>query len=72
MEKIPKSSSELSKNSQINESNKIKEEKTSSNTKESQSINTINISQRNDTSSRLNNTNNSIINTESLYPLLFT
>jgi hypothetical protein len=72
MEKIPKSSSELSKNSQINESNKIKEEKTSSNTKESQSINTINISQRNDTSSRLNNTNNIIINTESLYPLLFT
>ena len=72
MEKIPKSSSELSKNSQINESNKIKEEKTSSNTKESQSINTINISQRNDTSSRLNNTNNIVINTESLYPLLFT
>ena len=72
MEKIPKSSSELSKNYQINESNKIKEEKTSSNTEESQSINTINISQRNDTSSRLNNTNNSIINTESLYPLLFT
>ena len=72
MEKIPKSSSELSKNSQINESNKIKEEKTSSNTKESQSINTINISQRNDTSSRLNNSNNIIINTESLYPLLFT
>ena len=72
MEKIPKSSSESNKNSQTEESNKIEEEKTSSNTKESQSANTINIPQRNDTSSRINNTNNIISTTESLYPLLFT
>ena len=72
MEKIPKSPSESNKNSQIEESNKIEEEKTSSNTKESQSTNTINIPQRNDSSSRINNTNNIISTTESLYPLLFT
>ena len=71
MEKIPKSPMETNMNNQINESKKIDEEKTSSNTKESQSNNIINISQRNDTSYRINN-NNNFPNTESLYPLLFT
>ena len=72
MEKIPKSPMETNMNNQINESKKIDEEKTSSNTKESQSNNIINISQRNDTSYRINNNNNNFPNTESLYPLLFT
>ena len=72
MEKIPKSPMETNVNNQINESKKIDEEKTSSNTKESQSNNIINISQRNDTSYRINNNNNNFPNTESLYPLLFT
>ena len=72
MEKIPKSPMETSMNNQINESKKIDEEKTSSNTKESQSNNIINISQRNDTSYRINNNNSNFPNTESLYPLLFT
>ena len=72
MEKIPKSSMETNMNNQIKESKKIDEEKTSSNTKESQSNNIINISQRNDTSYRINNNNNNFPNTESLYPLLFT
>ena len=72
MEKIQKSPLETNVNNQINESKKIDEEKTSSNTKESQSNNIINISQRNDTSYRINNNNNNFPNTESLYPLLFT
>ena len=72
MEKIPKSPMETNVNNQINESKKIDEEKTSLNTKESQSNNIINISQRNDTSYRINNNNNNFPNTESLYPLLFT
>ena len=72
MEKIPKSPMETNMNNQIKESKKIDEEKTSSNTKESQSNNIINISQRNDTSYRINNNNNNFPNTESLYPLLFT
>ena len=72
MEKIPKSPMETNVNNQINESKKIDEEKTSSNTKDSQSNNIINISQRNDTSYRINNNNNNFPNTESLYPLLFT
>ena len=72
MEKIPKSPMETNMNNQINESKKIDEEKTSLNTKESQSNNIINISQRNDTSYRINNNNNNFPNTESLYPLLFT
>ena len=72
MEKIQKSPMETNVNNQINESKKIDEEKTSSNTKESQSNNIINISQRNDTSYRINNNNNNFPNTESLYPLLFT
>ena len=50
MEKIPKSPIESNPNCQINESIKTDEEKTSSNTKESQSNNIINFSQRNDTS----------------------
>ena len=70
MEKIPKSPMELNINFQINESKKIEEEKTSSNTKESQSNNIINISQRNDSSYRIDN--NNVSNTDSLYPLLFT
>ena len=72
MEKIPKSPMETNMNNQINESKKIDEEKTSSNTKESQSNNIINISQRNDTSYRINNNTSNFPNTESLYPLLFT
>ena len=72
MEKIPKSPMETNMNNQINESKKIDEEKTSSNTKESQSNNIINFSQRNDTSYRINNNNNIFPNSESLYPLLFT
>ena len=72
MEKIPKSPMETNMNNQINESKKIDEEKTSSNTKESQFNNIINISQRNDTSYRINNNNTNFPNTESLYPLLFT
>ena len=70
MEKIPKSPKESNINFQINESKKTEEEKTSSNTKESQSTNIINIGQRNDTSYRLDN--NNVSNTDSLYPLLFT
>ena len=70
MEKIPKSPMESNINFQINESKKTEEEKTSSNTKESQSTNIINIGQRNDTSYRLDN--NNVSNTDSLYPLLFT
>jgi hypothetical protein len=70
MEKIPKSPMESNINFQINESKKIEEEKTSSNTKESQSNNIINISQRNDSSYRIDN--NNVSNTDSLYPLLFT
>jgi len=70
MEKIPKSPIESNINFQINESKKIEEEKTSSNTKESQSNNIININQRNDSSFRIDN--NNVSNTESLYPLLFT
>ena len=70
MEKIPKSPMESNINFQINESKKTEEEKTSSNTKESQSTNIINIGQRNDTSYRLEN--NNVSNTDSLYPLLFT
>ena len=70
MEKIPKSPIESNINFQINESKKIEEEKTSSNTKESQSNNIINISQRNDSSYRIDN--NNVSNTDSLYPLLFT
>ena len=72
MEKIPKSPMETNVINQINESKKIDEEKTSSNTKESQSNNIINFSQRNDTSYRINNNNNIFPNSESLYPLLFT
>ena len=71
MEKIPKSPMESNINFQINESKKTEEEKTSSNTKESQSNNIINIGQRNDTSYRIDN-NNNVSNTDSLYPLLFT
>ena len=70
MEKIPKSPMESNINFQINELKKIEEEKTSSNTKESQSNNIINISQRNDSSYRIDN--NNVSNTDSLYPLLFT
>ena len=70
MEKIPKSPIESNPNCQINESIKTDEEKTSSNTKESQSNNIINISQRNDSSYRIDN--NNVSNTDSLYPLLFT
>ena len=70
MEKIPKSPIESNINFQINESKKIEEEKTSSNTKESQSNNIINISQRNDSSYRIDN--NNVSNIDSLYPLLFT
>ena len=72
MDKIPKSSMESNINSQNNESKKTEEEKTLSNTKESQSSNIINIGQRNDTSYRIDNNNNNSQNTESLYPLLFT
>ena len=72
MEKIPKSPIESNPNCQINESIKTDEEKTSSNTKESQSNNIINFSQRNDTSYRINNNNNIFPNSESLYPLLCT
>ena len=71
MENFPKSPMESNINFQINESKKTEEEKTSSNTKESQSNNIINIGQRNDTSYRIDN-NNNVSNTDSLYPLLFT
>ena len=72
MEKIPKSPMESNMNFQIKQSEKTEEEKTTSNIKESQSSNIINIDQRNDTSYRIDNNNNNVQNTESLYPLLFT
>jgi len=72
MEKIPKSPMESNMNFQIKQSEKTEEEKTISNIKESQSSNIINIGQRNDTSYRIDNNNNNVQNTESLYPLLFT
>ena len=72
MEKIPKSPMESNINFQIKQSEKTEEEKTKSNIKESQSSNIINIGQRNDTSYRIDNNNNNVQNTESLYPLLFT
>ena len=72
MEKFPKSPMESNINFQIKQSEKTEEEKTTSNIKESQSSNIINISQRNDTSYRIDNNNNNVQNTESLYPLLFT
>ena len=72
MEKIPKSPMESNINFQIKQSEKTEEEKTTSNNKESQSSNIINIGQRNDTSYRIDNNNNNVQNTESLYPLLFT
>ena len=72
MEKIPKSPMESNINFQIKQSEKTEEEKTTSNIKESQSRNIINIGQRNDTSYRIDNNNNNVQNTESLYPLLFT
>ena len=72
MEKIPKSPMESNINFQIKQSEKTEEEKTTSNIKESQSSNIINIGQRNDTSYRIDNNNNKVQNTESLYPLLFT
>ena len=72
MEKIPKSPMESNINFQIKQSEKTEEEKTTSNIKEFQSSNIINIDQRNDTSYRIDNNNNNVQNTESLYPLLFT
>jgi len=73
MEKNQKSSSELNGNPQNSESNKIEQEKTSSNDKESNTINPKNLSQKNDSLFRPKNTNNNLFsNSESLYPLLFT
>ena len=73
MEKIQKSPSELNNNAKSEESNKSEQEKILSNTKETNSINTINFSQKNNSFFRPSNTNNNLIpNTQSLYPLLFT
>ena len=73
MEKIPKPPQESNYSSQINDTNKIEEEKISQKSKESQIKNIINISSKNDNLYKINNTNNNIYsNTESLYPLLFT
>ena len=73
MEKIQKSPSELNNNAKSEESNKSEQEKILSNTKETNTINTINFSQKNNSFFRSSNTNNNLIpNTQSLYPLLFT
>ena len=73
MEKNQNSSSELNDNPQNNGANKIEQEKTSLSTKESSTINTINFSQKIDSSLRIKNNNNTLFsNSESLYPLLFT
>ena len=73
MEKNPKSASELNNNSQNIESNKTDQEKTSPISKETNSINSINFSQKNDSLFRSKcNNNNLYSNSESLYPLLFT
>ena len=73
MEKNPKSPSELNNNSQNIESNKTDQEKTSPISKETNSINSINFSQKNDSLFRSKRNNNYLYsNSESLYPLLFT
>ena len=73
MEKIPKSPSESNNNQKNEDSTKTEQEKTISNTKETSTINSINISQKNDNFFRTKNTNNNLFqNSESLYPLLFT
>ena len=73
MEKIPKSPSESNSNQKKEEPTKTEQEKTISNTKETSTINSINISQKNDNFFRTKNTNNNLFqNSESLYPLLFT
>ena len=73
MEKIPKSPSESNNNQKKEEPTKTEQEKTISNTKETSTINSINISQKNDNFFRTKNTNNNLFqNSESLYPLLFT
>ena len=74
MEKIPKSPSETNNNQKKEEPTKTEQEKTISNTKETSTINSINISQKNDNFFRTKNTNNNNLfqNSESLYPLLFT
>ena len=73
MEKNTKSASELNNNSQNIESDKTDQEKTSPISKETNSINSINFSQKNDSLFRSKrNTNNLYSNSESLYPLLFT
>ena len=74
MEKIPKSPSESNNNQKKEEPTKTEQEKTISNTKETSTINSINISQKNDNFFRTKNTNNNNLfqNSESLYPLLFT
>ena len=73
MEKNQKSPSELNNNAKSEESNKSEQEKILSNTKETNTINTINFPQKNNSFFRSSNTNNNLIpNTQSLYPLLFT
>jgi len=73
MEKNPKTSSEINNSSQNDESNKTDQEKTSPISKESNSINTINFSQKNDFLFRSKRNNNNLYaNSDSLYPLLFT
>jgi hypothetical protein len=73
MEKNPKSPSELNNNSQNIESDKTDQEKTSPISKETNSINSINFSQKNDSLFRSKRNNNNLYsNSESLYPLLFT
>jgi hypothetical protein len=73
MEKNPKSPSELNNNSQNIESNKTDQEKTSPISKETNSINSINFSQKNDSLFRSKRNNNNLYaNSDSLYPLLFT
>ena len=73
MEKNPKSASVLNNNSQNIESNKTDQEKTSPISKETNSINSINFSQKNDSLFRSKRNNNNLYsNSESLYPLLFT